>query len=117
MGDAEHVRLSLYQLPAGGPAGWPLCNARPQQGPPLTGPEKSLPEAQGDQCAPPPEHLWSQVGLLRSWVSSLRLAALNFHCCYFLESESEVTATLCDSMDCSPPGSSGHGILQARILE
>ena len=25
--------------------------------------------------------------------------------------------TLCDPMDCSPPGSSIHGILQARILE
>ena len=25
--------------------------------------------------------------------------------------------TLCDSMDCSPPGSSVHGILQARVLE
>ena len=25
--------------------------------------------------------------------------------------------TLCDDMDCSPPGSSVHGILQARILE
>ena len=25
--------------------------------------------------------------------------------------------TLCDTMDCSPPGSSAHGILQARILE
>ncbi|MES6266278.1 hypothetical protein U6R57_12305, partial [Cutibacterium acnes] len=25
--------------------------------------------------------------------------------------------TLCDPMDCSPPGSSVHGILQARILE
>ena len=25
--------------------------------------------------------------------------------------------TLCDSMDCSPPGSSVCGILQARILE
>ena len=24
--------------------------------------------------------------------------------------------TLCDPMDCSPPGSSAHGILQARIL-
>ena len=33
---------------------------------------------------------------------------------------SEVTQscpTLCDPMDCSPPGSSIHGILQARILE
>ena len=25
--------------------------------------------------------------------------------------------TLCDPMDCSPPGSSVHGILQARTLE
>ena len=25
--------------------------------------------------------------------------------------------TLCDSMDCSPPGPSVHGILQARVLE
>ena len=25
--------------------------------------------------------------------------------------------TLCDTMDCSPPGSSVHGILQAKILE
>ena len=25
--------------------------------------------------------------------------------------------TLCDPMDCGPPGSSAHGILQARILE
>ena len=25
--------------------------------------------------------------------------------------------TLCDSVDCGPPGSSAHGFLQARILE
>ena len=25
--------------------------------------------------------------------------------------------TLCDPMDCNPPGSSIHGILQARMLE
>jgi len=25
--------------------------------------------------------------------------------------------TVCDTLDCSPPGSSVHGILQARILE
>ena len=34
--------------------------------------------------------------------------------------ESEVAQscpTLCDPLDCSPPGSSVHGILQARILE
>ena len=36
------------------------------------------------------------------------------------ENESEVTQsspTLCDPMDCSPPGFSVHGIFQARILE
>ena len=36
------------------------------------------------------------------------------------ESESEVTQsclTPCDLLDCSPPGSSVHGILQARVLE
>ena len=36
------------------------------------------------------------------------------------ESESEVAQscpTLCDPVDCSPPGSYIHGILQARILE
>ena len=36
------------------------------------------------------------------------------------ESESEVSQlypTLCDPVDCNPPGSSIHGILQARILE
>jgi len=29
----------------------------------------------------------------------------------------QLCATLCDPVDCSPPGSSVHGILQARILE
>ena len=36
----------------------------------------------------------------------------------FLKSEvAQPCPTLCDPMDCSPPGSSVHGILQARILE
>ena len=37
-----------------------------------------------------------------------------------VKSESEVTQsypTLSDSMDCSLPGSSVHGIFQARVLE
>ena len=34
-------------------------------------------------------------------------------CCSVTES----CPTLCDPMDCSPPGSSVHGISQARILE
>ena len=45
------------------------------------------------------------------------------HCllqCRKVKSESEVAQsclTLSDSMDCSPPGSSVHGIVQARVLE
>ena len=37
-----------------------------------------------------------------------------------MKSESEVAQlrpTLSDPMDCSPPGSSAHGIFQARVLE
>ena len=40
--------------------------------------------------------------------------------CMEVKSESEVTQscpTLSDRMDCSPPGSSIHGIFQARVLE
>ena len=40
--------------------------------------------------------------------------------CMKVKSESEVSQscpTLCDPMDCSPPGFSVHGILQARVLE
>ena len=29
----------------------------------------------------------------------------------------QLCMTLCDPMDCSPPGYSVHGIFQARILE
>ena len=44
---------------------------------------------------------------------------------FFLQNQKEkakmlvaqLCLTLCDPMDCSPSGSSVHGILQARILE
>ena len=32
-------------------------------------------------------------------------------------SVAQICLTLCDPMDCSSPGSSARGILQARILE
>ena len=38
-------------------------------------------------------------------------------CLYSLCEVAQSCATLCDPVDCSPPGSSHHGILQARILE
>ena len=40
--------------------------------------------------------------------------------CMKVKSESEVSQsclTLSDPMDCSPPGSSAHGIFQSRVLE
>ena len=40
--------------------------------------------------------------------------------CIKVKSESEVAQlcpTLSDPLDCSPPGSSVHGIFQARVLE
>ena len=37
--------------------------------------------------------------------------------CVVLCQVTQSCPTLCDPMDCSPPGSSVHGILQARILE
>ena len=45
---------------------------------------------------------------------------MNMNLTLFIESESEIPQsceTLCDPMDCSLPGSSIHGIFQARVLE
>ena len=61
--------------------------------------------------------------LLCPWDSPGKNTGVDCHFllqCMKVKSESEVTLscpTLCDPMDCSPPGSSGHGILQARGLE
>ena len=68
-------------------------------------------------------HRWQPTRLRHPWDSPGRNTGVG---CHFLlqcmkgKSESEVTQscpTLCDPMDCSPPGSSIHGILQARVLE
>ena len=37
--------------------------------------------------------------------------------CMHARTVTQLCLTLCDPMDCSPPGSSLHGIFQARILE
>ena len=64
-----------------------------------------------------------EPGKLQSIGSQITWAWLSTHVWYSLawsESESEVAQscpTLCDTVDCSLPGSSVHGILQARILE
>ena len=61
--------------------------------------------------------------LPRPWDSPGKNTGVGCHFllqCMKVKSESEI-AQLCpthsDSMDCSPPGSSTHGILQARVLE
>ena len=44
----------------------------------------------------------------------LTLPENKYNVCVLL---AQLCPTLCDPMDCSPPGSSVHGISQARILE
>ena len=61
--------------------------------------------------------------LLRPWDSPGKNTGVGCHFllqCMKAESESEVAQscpTLSDPMDCSLPGSSVHGIFQARVLE
>ena len=65
---------------------------------------------------------WQPTKLPRPWDSPGKNTGVGCH--FFLQrmklkSESEVTQscpTLSDSMDCSLPGSSIHGIFQARVL-
>ena len=57
------------------------------------------------------------------WDSPGKNTGVGYHFllqCVKVKSESEVAQscpTLCDPMDCSLPGSSVHGIFQARVLE
>ena len=59
----------------------------------------------------------------RPWDSPVNNAGVGCHFllqCMKVKRESEVAQsypTLTDPMDCSPPGSSVHGIFQARVLE
>ena len=45
------------------------------------------------------------------------VTSFNHHSCLVKVLVAHLCLTLCDPMDCSLPGSSVHGILQARILE
>ena len=68
-------------------------------------------------------HRWQPTRLPHSWDSPGKNTGVGCHFllqCRKVKSEGEVTQscpTLCDPMDCSPPGSSVHGTLQARVLE
>ena len=68
-------------------------------------------------------HRQQPTRLHRSWDSPGKNTGVGYHFllqCMRVESESEVAQlcpTLNDPMDCSSPGSSVHGIFQARVLE
>ena len=68
-------------------------------------------------------HRWQPVRLHRPWDSPGKNTGVGCHCllqCMKVKSESEVTQlcpTLSDPMDRSLPGSSVHGIFQARVPE
>ena len=68
-------------------------------------------------------HRRQPTRLPRPWDSPGKNTGMGCHFllqCMKVKSESEVAQscrTLSDPMDCSPPGSSVHGILQARVLE
>ena len=69
------------------------------------------------------DHIRQPTRLLHPWGSPGKSTGVgcNFLLqCMKVKSESEVTEscpTLSDPMVCSPPGSSIHGVLQARVLE
>ena len=68
-------------------------------------------------------HRWQPTRLPRPWNSLGKNTGVGCHFllqCMKVKSESEVAQsclTLSDPMDCSPPGSSIHGIFHARVLE
>ena len=68
-------------------------------------------------------HRRQPTGLPCPWDSPGKNTGVGCHFllqCMKVKSESEVTQscpTVSDPMDCSPPGSSVHGICQARVLE
>ena len=68
-------------------------------------------------------HRWQPTRLPRPWDSPSKITGVGCHFlfqCIEVKSESEVaqsSPTLSDPMDFSQPGSSIHGIFQARVLE
>ena len=55
--------------------------------------------------------------VIQDLISDSRFCAHSSVLCVFVRSVAQSCPTLCDPVDCSPPGSSVHGILQARTLE
>ena len=118
---------------------WDSCPALTQRCPPRTRPRVSSPHHPASSLPNlPPAYLllshFSRVRLCathrrqptrlpRPWDSPGKNTGVGCHFllqCKKVKSESEVAQscpTLSDPMDCSAPGSSVHGIFQARVLE
>ena len=66
-------------------------------------------------------HRWQPTRLPRPWDSPGKNTGVDCHFllqCMKVKSEvAQLCPTLSDPMNCSPPGSSIHGIFQARVLE
>ena len=80
--------------------------------PPL---RKGSPLAPGLARSPPSSY--SLLSLPRGLLFSLVPFSLGLDICLCACSVAQSYLTLCDPLDCSTPGFSVHGILQARILE
>ena len=71
------------------------------------------------------KYVYMEVALLRQcyskWriilISRLKNSQVKYVCACMHVKSLQSCVTLCDSMDCSPPGSSVHGVFQVRILE
>ena len=55
----------------------------------------------------------SECGYSHSWIL-ISFGFLRHYCCCWV---AQLCPTLCDPIDCSPPGCFVHGILQTRILQ
>ena len=86
--------------------------------PPAAATAKSL-----QSCPTVRPHRRQSTRLCRPWDSQGKNTGVGCHFllqCMKVKSESELAQlypTLSDPMDCNPPGSSVHGIFQARVLE
>ena len=94
------------------------CLEAEETGTNLTAAAKSL-----QLCLTLRPHRWQPISLPHPWDSPGKKTGVGCHFllqCMKVKSESEVPhlcPTLSDPMDCSLPGSSVHGIFQARVLE
>ena len=113
--DVSQWSINIYPLPRE-----PPFHSAPPSHPSAAAAAKSL-QSCLTLCDPP--HRRQPMRLPRPWDSPGKNTGMGCHFllqCMKAKSESEVTQscpTLSDPMDCSLPGSSVHGIFQAKVLE